>query len=62
MVQPKNIKKLARERMARTGETYTTARKNILTGKPESPKAARSAQARNYAKEQQAIRECREYF
>jgi len=37
--------------MARTGESYTTARKNILTGKPESPKAARAAQARDYAKE-----------
>ncbi|WP_349930307.1 DUF4872 domain-containing protein [Glutamicibacter mishrai] len=51
MGQPANLKKQARERMARTGESYTTARKNILTGKPESPKAARAAQARDYAKE-----------
>ena len=51
MAQPANLKKLARERMARTGESYTTARKNILTGKPESPKAARAAVARDYAKE-----------
>ncbi len=51
MGQPANLKKQARERMERTGESYTTARKNILTGKPESPKAARAAQARDYAKE-----------
>ncbi|WP_345470095.1 DUF4872 domain-containing protein [Glutamicibacter ectropisis] len=51
MGQPANLKKQARERMARTGESYTTARKNILTGKPESPKAARAAAARDYAKE-----------
>lgn len=51
MGQPANLKKQARERMERTGENYTTARKNILTGKPESPKAARAAQARDYAKE-----------
>lgn len=53
MVQPKNLKKLARERMERTGESYTTARKNILDNKPESPKAARAAAARNYGKESQ---------
>lgn len=52
MVQPKNLKKLTRERMERTGESYTTARKNIMTNKPESPKAARAAAARNYGKEQ----------
>ncbi|WP_313812802.1 DUF4872 domain-containing protein [Glutamicibacter sp.] len=51
MVQPKNLKKLTRERMERTGESYTTARKNIMTNKPESPKAARAAAARNYGKE-----------
>ncbi|MGN0128338.1 DUF4872 domain-containing protein [Glutamicibacter soli] len=49
MAQPANLKKLARERMERTGESYTTARKNILTNKPESPRAARAAEARNYA-------------
>lgn len=51
MAQPTNLKKLARERMARTGESYTTARKNILTNKPEGPRAARAAAARNYAQE-----------
>ncbi|PQZ99371.1 hypothetical protein CQ017_06755 [Arthrobacter sp. MYb224] len=51
MAQPANLKKLARERMERTGESYTTARKNILTDKPEGPKAVRAAAARNYAKE-----------
>ncbi|MFJ2620670.1 DUF4872 domain-containing protein [Glutamicibacter sp. NPDC087344] len=49
MAQPANLKKLARERMERTGESYTTARKNILTNKPESPRAARAAQAKNYS-------------
>lgn len=51
LAQPANLKKLARERMARTGESYTTARKNILTDKPEGPRAARAAAARNYAQE-----------
>ena len=31
MAQPKNLKKLTRERMDRTGESYTTARKHILS-------------------------------
>jgi hypothetical protein len=35
MSQPKQLKKLARDRMARTGESYTLARKHILAGKPE---------------------------
>ncbi|RZU60891.1 BtrH N-terminal domain-containing protein [Zhihengliuella halotolerans] len=34
MPQPKQLKKLARERMARTGETYTQARKAVLAGAP----------------------------
>lgn len=51
MGQPANLKKQTRQRMERTGESYTTARKNILLGKPESPKAARAAAARDYAKE-----------
>lgn len=34
MAQPKNLKKLTRERMDRTGESYTTARKHILSVKP----------------------------
>ncbi|GHD04179.1 BtrH N-terminal domain-containing protein [Zhihengliuella salsuginis] len=34
MAQPKQLKKLARERMARTGETYTQARKAVLAGAP----------------------------
>lgn len=51
MGQPANLKKQTRQRMERTGESYTTARKNILAGKPESPRAARAAAARDYAKE-----------
>ena len=51
MGQPANLKKQTRQRMERTGESYTTARKNILTDKPEGPRAARAAAARNYAKE-----------
>ena len=47
MAQPANLKKMTRERMERTGESYTTARKNIMAGKPESPRAARAAAARN---------------
>lgn len=50
MAQPKNIKKQVRARMERTGESYTTARKNILDGKPESPKAVRAAAARTGTK------------
>lgn len=33
------LKKLARARMERTGESYTTARKAILDGRPERPSA-----------------------
>ncbi|WP_309082162.1 DUF4872 domain-containing protein [Zhihengliuella sp.] len=32
---PKQLQKLARERMGRTGETYTQARKAVLAGAPE---------------------------
>ncbi len=39
MAQPKQLKKLTRERMQRTGESYTTARKAILDGHPERPSA-----------------------
>ncbi|MEE1620462.1 DUF4872 domain-containing protein [Zafaria sp. Z1313] len=35
MAQPKQLKKLARERMERTGESYTQARNALLAGKPE---------------------------
>lgn len=42
---PKNLKKLVRARMERTGESYTTARKAILDGRPE-PKSAQHAAAR----------------
>lgn len=44
MAQPKNLKKLTRARMERTGESYTTARKAILTGNPEPAPAQRPAQ------------------
>ncbi|GAA4362478.1 hypothetical protein GCM10023166_04930 [Paeniglutamicibacter cryotolerans] len=37
MAMPKNLKKLTRARMERTGESYTTARKHILAAKPERP-------------------------
>ena len=54
MSQPKQLKKLARDRMERTGETYTLARKNILAGKPErgggpdaAPGAGSAADAAN---------------
>ena len=43
MAQPKNLKKLTRDRMARTGESYTTARKHILAAKPERPANALEA-------------------
>ncbi|WP_417234323.1 DUF4872 domain-containing protein [Arthrobacter sp.] len=36
---PVQLKKLARARMERTGESYTTARKAILDGRPERPSA-----------------------
>lgn len=36
---PGQLKKLARARMERTGESYTTARKAILDGRPERPSA-----------------------
>ncbi|HXD28578.1 MAG TPA: DUF4872 domain-containing protein [Arthrobacter sp.] len=36
---PVQLKKLARARMQRTGESYTTARKAILDGRPERPSA-----------------------
>lgn len=39
MAQPKQLKKLTRDRMERTGESYTTARKAILDGRPERPSA-----------------------
>ncbi|MGP5219337.1 DUF4872 domain-containing protein [Arthrobacter rhombi] len=39
MAQPKQLKKLTRERMERTGESYTTARKALLDGRPERPSA-----------------------
>lgn len=45
MAQPKNLKKLTRTRMERTGESYTTARKAILAAKPERPGSAADAQA-----------------
>lgn len=44
MPQPKQLKKLARDRMARTGETYTQARKAVLAGAPD-PGARRPAPA-----------------
>lgn len=40
MSQPKQLKKLTRERMDATGESYTTARKAILAGKPANPGTA----------------------
>ncbi|MCW4464230.1 BtrH N-terminal domain-containing protein [Glutamicibacter sp. MNS18] len=44
MSQPKNLKKLTRARMDRTGESYTTARKAILTNRPEPVSAQRAAE------------------
>lgn len=41
MAVPKNLKKLTRARMERTGESYTTARKHILAAKPETVKGAK---------------------
>ena len=49
MAQPKNLKKLTRARMERTGESYTTARKAILDNRPE-PVAAQRAAERQQAK------------
>ncbi|MDQ0094595.1 DUF4872 domain-containing protein [Paeniglutamicibacter psychrophenolicus] len=43
MAQPKNLKKLTRARMDRTGESYTTARKAILSAKPHRPASAQDA-------------------
>lgn len=43
MSQPKNLKKLARARMERTGESYTSARKAILTNRPEPVTAQHAA-------------------
>ncbi|GAA1498189.1 DUF4872 domain-containing protein [Paeniglutamicibacter kerguelensis] len=43
MAQPKNLKKLTRDRMERTGESYTTARKHILSAKPGRPANALEA-------------------
>lgn len=43
MSQPKNLKKLTRARMERTGESYTTARKAILTNRPEPVSAQNAA-------------------
>ncbi|RAX47870.1 hypothetical protein DQ353_17965 [Arthrobacter sp. AQ5-05] len=43
MAQPKNLKKLTRARMDRTGESYTTARKAILSAKPNRPASAQDA-------------------
>jgi len=37
MTEQKNLKKLVRERMARTGETYTTARRRVLARRPGQP-------------------------
>src|SRR6266511_3846703 len=37
MTEQKNLKKLVRERMARTGETYTTARRHVLARRPGQP-------------------------
>ncbi|MGL3805103.1 DUF4872 domain-containing protein [Paeniglutamicibacter sp. R2-26] len=55
MAQPKNLKKLTRDRMARTGESYTTARKHILSAKPGRPanalEAAEAAAAAQAAEE-----------
>lgn len=45
MPQPKNLQKLARARMARTGESYTTARQAILRGDPEPGTTAPPASA-----------------
>ncbi|MET0870914.1 MAG: DUF4872 domain-containing protein [Paeniglutamicibacter terrestris] len=45
MAQPKNLKKLTRTRMDRTGESYTTARKAILAAKPNRPASAEDAAA-----------------
>ena len=44
MAQPKNLKKLTRTRMERTGESYTTARKAILAAKPNRPASAADAE------------------
>jgi hypothetical protein len=43
VAQPKNLKKLTRARMDRTGESYTTARKAILSAKPHRPASAQDA-------------------
>ncbi|MFF5791525.1 DUF4872 domain-containing protein [Paeniglutamicibacter sp. NPDC012692] len=52
MAQPKNLKKLTRDRMARTGESYTTARKHILSAKPGRPaNALEAAEAAALAEE-----------
>lgn len=52
MAQPKNLKKLTRDRMARTGESYTTARKHILAVKPgRTVNAAEAAEAAAQAQE-----------
>lgn len=52
MAQPKNLKKLTRDRMARTGESYTTARKHILSAKPGRPvNALEAAEAAAAAEE-----------
>lgn len=52
MAQPKNLKKLTRDRMERTGESYTTARKHILSAKPgRKVNAVEAAEAAALAEE-----------
>lgn len=57
MAQPKNLKKLVRTRMDRTGESYTTARKAILAAKPTRPASAQDAAAAAAAAEEAELPE-----
>jgi hypothetical protein len=43
MTEQKHLKKLVRDRMARTSETYTTARRNVLAKVEPSPSAERKS-------------------
>ncbi|WP_411730544.1 DUF4872 domain-containing protein [Paeniglutamicibacter sp.] len=57
MAQPKNLKKLTRTRMDRTGESYTTARKAILSATPNRPASTEDAAAAAAAAEEAELPE-----